>query len=75
MPGNKTPDLFGNKPSRSRGPRRVMAHVFDAGCDAIQFKCKCGWDSGWLVNDMTVTEAKRGIPCPICSPTNKQERP
>lgn len=45
----------------------IRAHVADAGVDAIRFECKCGWDSGWLINDMTITVAKRGIPCVICN--------
>lgn len=46
----------------------MMAHVADAGAEAIIFECGlCGWSSGWLVNDMTVSEAKRGIACERCN--------
>lgn len=63
-------DLFDGtdhqKPPRQRP--RVMAHVTDAGVDAIEFECgKCGWNSGWLVNDFSISEAKRGIPCERCN--------
>ena len=57
-------DLFGEKPRRQR---RVMMHVVDAGGDAIEFKCmRCGF-SDWYVNDMTVSQAQRGVPCPNCN--------
>jgi len=54
------------KPKR-KAPR-VMAHVADAGAEAIRFECdRCGWDSDWLVNNFTPSEAKRGIPCEMCN--------
>lgn len=47
---------------------RVMAHVDDVGIDAIHFTCpRCGWESGWLENDMSVSDAMRGIPCERCN--------
>lgn len=65
-----TTDMFpGTKPPRKK--RRVMAHVIDGGADYIRFQCKkCRWDSGWLIDDSTMTEALRGIPCEVC---NKNE--
>jgi hypothetical protein len=66
-----------------RSPRarpRVLMHVTDAGqVDAgaagdlgkplCRMRCaRCGDESDWLVFD-TVTEAKRGIPCPRCNAT------
>lgn len=54
------------KPPRAK--RRVMAHVADAGVDVILFTCsRCGWESGWIDFDMSVSEAKRGIPCEVCN--------
>lgn len=52
---------------RSR-PRRVMMRVVDAGDEVIQFRCHaCGHDTGWLVDTKTVTENRRGMPCPKCN--------
>jgi predicted RNA-binding Zn-ribbon protein involved in translation (DUF1610 family) len=44
-------------------------HVADAG-DGIRFECPhCGHDTGWIADEWTVTENRRGLPCPEC---NKQ---
>lgn len=61
-----TVDMFDRvKPRRKR---RVMMHVVDGGVDMIQFECfKCGYNSGWIPNDKSLTENKRGIPCPKCN--------
>ncbi|MGY3588042.1 hypothetical protein [Bradyrhizobium sp. USDA 4350] len=62
-------ELLPKPPRRSRG---VLMHVCDAGGGEgrnvlCQMQCrKCGHRSGWLIFD-TVTEAKRGIPCPKCN--------
>lgn len=59
-----TPDLFGKPPRRKP---RVLMRVSDAGDGRAQFTCsKCGHVSEWLEVD-TVTEAKRGLPCPNCN--------
>lgn len=51
-----------------RRKRRFRAHVIDAGPEAIKFAChRCGYESDWLVNEFTVSEAKRGIECPVCN--------
>ena len=65
---------------KPRAKPRVMMHVIDAGishgacacegrgepCIAL-FKCsKCGHESEWIECD-NVTEAKKGIACPICN--------
>jgi DNA-directed RNA polymerase subunit RPC12/RpoP len=70
---NKRRNLFdaGEKPRRS--PRRMM-HVIDAsgdcsdpGSHSVVFQCsKCDHKTGWLKVD-SVSEGKRGIPCPICN--------
>jgi hypothetical protein len=58
------------KPPRKR--RRVLMHLIDAGNlpnggKGVHFKCgRCGHDGGWWQVD-TVTEAKRGEPCPKCN--------
>ena len=61
------------KPPRQT-PKKLM-HVSDAGgcCEEdgggamVRMQCKrCGYESGWLFLG-TVTEAKRGKPCPVCN--------
>jgi hypothetical protein len=62
-------ELLPKPPRRMRGP---LMHVYDAGSGEgpgcmVQMRCRrCGHQSGWLVFD-TVTEAKRGQPCPNCA--------
>ncbi|PXX79123.1 hypothetical protein DFR34_10813 [Rivihabitans pingtungensis] len=67
-------DLFGPKPRR---PRRQMMHVFDAGdaCsgadgdEVVIARCRClacGGETEWI-EFHTMTEARRGIPCPQCN--------
>lgn len=58
------------KPKRRM--RGQLMHVCDAGCgeekQVVQFQCaKCKYQSDWCEFD-TVTEAKRGLPCPKCNP-------
>lgn len=67
------PDMFADlKPPRSK-PRKLM-HVSDASPDGcfgdglatVRMSCaRCGHESDWI--SLSVTEAKRGIPCPQCS--------
>jgi len=67
-----TVDLFGSKPRRSP---RVMMHVVDAGGDGSDsaiavFRCmRCGHETDWLVVE-SITEGKRGVPCPSCNGGN-----
>lgn len=57
------------KPPRKK-PRKLM-HVSDAG-DGVLMECAhCGYNSGWFHTDKTVTELKRGLPCPEC---NKEQK-
>jgi DNA-directed RNA polymerase subunit RPC12/RpoP len=61
-------DFLPKPPRRMRGQ---LMHVCDAGERGgkriAEFKCsKCGHRSGWLIIK-TVTEAKRGLPCPECN--------
>lgn len=58
--------LFTKDQAPRRKPRHLM-HVEDAG-DGILLKCvHCGHSTGWIVATLTVTEYKRGIPCPECN--------
>lgn len=61
-------ELLPKPPRRMRGQ---LMRVCDTGpgegpgC-VVQMRCKrCGHQSEWLLFD-TVTEAKRGLPCPKC---------
>jgi len=57
-------DLFGPRPRR---PRRVMMHVADAGIEMARYECaKCGHKTDWEPIE-SVTEVKRGKPCPMCN--------
>lgn len=73
----RQPTLF-SVPPKKRRPPRVMMHVIDAGdpqsydvaypdrCLA-RFQCRrCDWQTNWIAID-TITEARRGVPCPACS--------
>jgi hypothetical protein len=74
-----TADLFA--PARPRRKARVMMHVIDAGCAPcadmdgddpliVILECgKCGHKTDWLPF-RTITEAKRGAPCPNCNPVS-----
>lgn len=49
-------------------------HVYDAGSGGTDghhaaLKCAhCGWDNGWdHYYDATISELKKGIPCPKCN--------
>lgn len=60
-------DLF---PSLPRRARRKLMHVIDAGSRGrdlmVRFACaRCGHQSDWT-RAATITEAKRGKPCPTC---------
>lgn len=53
-----------------RKTRGQLMHVCDARHDAIatvELECgKCGHRTEWI-EFATVTEAKRGLPCPVCT--------
>jgi DNA-directed RNA polymerase subunit RPC12/RpoP len=39
-----------------------------SGGKGIAFECKhCGHKSGWILDCMTVSQNKRGLPCPECN--------
>ena len=56
-----------------RKPYLKRMRVKDAGelpdgKKGIQFVCPhCGHDTGWCYDEHTVTENKRGLPCPSCN--------
>jgi len=61
-------------------PRLKRMQVVDAGGEespAVHLKCPhCGHDAGWKNMDRegwTLTETKRGIPCPICNPKENDD--
>ena len=67
-------DLFGPVP---RKPRVVRMQAIDHGeapglmpgwqsAQGGWFKCRCGHDAGWVF-DLTPTEIRRGLPCPVCN--------
>lgn len=72
--GARQGELLTKPPRRMRGQ---LMHVCDAGgCDSggllVQMRCaKCDYQSGWL-QFHTVTEAKRGLPCPKCAPQEQR---
>ncbi len=53
------------KPPR-RKPRRLM-HLIDWGSGMALFRCRCGYDSGWVAAGK-FSDDKRGRPCPMCNP-------
>lgn len=72
----RQPDLFGPRPSR---PRLMRMHAADLGqapgmmpgwrtSTGGDFIChRCGHKAGWIFN-LTISEIRRGLPCPICNP-------
>lgn len=75
---SKTVDMFAElKPPRKK-PSKLM-HVCDAGNEVggaateskrhvVRFSCsRCGHETDWMIVE-SVTEGKRGIPCPQCNP-------
>jgi hypothetical protein len=64
-------DLFPDAPRR---PPRVMMHVSDAGDGSYAgaphiatFRCiKCGYETDWMPIQ-TISEGRRGKPCPKCN--------
>ena len=61
-----------------KAPRVRRMHVVDAGhlpggAKGICFECRhCGHDTGWIPDEWTITENKRGHACPNC---NAKETP
>ena len=70
----RTPDMFQELKPPRKAPQKLM-HVCDVGgcCEEdgsgemVRMSCKrCGYESRWLYLG-SVTEAKRGKPCPVCN--------
>lgn len=72
------------KPKKPRSKPIKRAHIVDAGPNEGasareyphlgEFECKrCGWNSGWM-QGQTITEMKRGIPCPDCNPATARQQ-
>lgn len=65
-------DMFPKERKPRAKPLKRM-RVADAGegggFDVIQFECgRCGHNTGWIYDTLTMTENKRGLPCPKCNP-------
>lgn len=51
---------------RAKSVKRM--HVIDAGDGVIQFRCgHCGHETGWMADEWTIAENRRGRPCPNCN--------
>lgn len=60
--------LLFDKSDLPRKPSVKRMHVADAGSGMIKFHCPhCGHNTGWTVDMHTISENKRGLPCPECS--------
>ena len=48
--------------------RVVDAGHLPGGAKGIRFECRrCGHDTGWIPDEWTVSENRRGLPCPQCN--------
>lgn len=57
---------------RARAKPRVMMRILDAGDEVASFECsRCGHRTGWV--GATVTEQRRGKPCPQCNGTEARQ--
>ncbi|MCP1375368.1 hypothetical protein [Dyella lutea] len=71
MPALLSYDLFPHEPIPRAKPR-VMMHVIDAGVGLALFQCaRCGHESDWVPYG-SLSDAKRGMPCPHCNPEQAQ---
>lgn len=61
--------LFDKGALPRKSPVKRM-RVTDAGQGCIQFICPhCNYDTGWIKDEKTIAENKRGLPCPKCNPS------
>jgi len=66
------PTLFDKLVLPRSAPVKRM-HVADAGqlpggAKGIRFACsRCGHDTGWIADEWTITQNRRGLPCPQCN--------
>ena len=71
-------DMFGYVKPRA-GPR-VMMHAVDVGevpggKPGAHFACqRCEYDDGWSETGPSVTEVRRGKPCPRCNASTPPNR-
>lgn len=69
----KHPLLFPDLPRRQR---RKLMHVADAGegpaGPVIRFACRCGFETDWLDDEWSLTQNRRGHPCPKCNPADPE---
>lgn len=77
---SRTPDMFAELKPPRKTPQKLM-HVCDSGgcCEEdgsgamVRMQCKrCSYESEWLYLG-SVTEAKRGKPCPVCNECVKEQ--
>lgn len=73
---SKTSDLFSPDGKKPRREKRKLMHVADAGQSnwgkVIKFECShCGYETGWMDDEKSISTNKRGIACPICNPTKE----
>ncbi|KXV70536.1 hypothetical protein AD951_02705 [Acetobacter malorum] len=62
-------------PSLPRRKRVKRMHVADAGHlpggaqKGIRFVCShCGYDTGWIQDTRSISDNRKGLPCPACNP-------
>ena len=68
---SRTSELF-PETKQPRPPRRQFMHYIDVGHHSAAFQCgKCGHKSEWI-HGLSISEIKRGFPCPMCSPVIKK---
>lgn len=71
-----TPLLF-DKDQLPRSEPIKRMRVADAGhmpggTKGIRFECPhCGHDTGWIEDEWSITENRRGLPCPSCNETGE----
>jgi len=58
-------------PAKRRAARRTIAHAVDTGTFpdgrmCALFRCRCGWESGW-VGVRNRADAALGVPCEPCN--------
>lgn len=68
----EVPPLLFSSDELPRASDTKRMRVADAGHmgggKGIRFECPhCEYDTGWIVDEWTTTENKRGFPCPICN--------
>lgn len=65
--------LLFDKTDIPRSPAIKRMTVMDAGnfpdgAKCIEFECRrCGHNTGWIYDELSVSENKRGIACPKCN--------